>query len=117
MSEARPYVTLKRAARALGVHEQTLRSWEKRGLIRMIRLPGSGYRRVPIEEIERLQDEMNTLPAPGSGVRIVPPHRDAESLAQGRALADTVCAELDGLESTTTFDEFMGSLRGRTWSS
>lgn len=28
--------------RALGVHEQTLRSWEHNGIIRMIRLPGSG---------------------------------------------------------------------------
>jgi DNA-binding transcriptional MerR regulator len=116
MSETRAYVTLKRAAQALGVHEQTLRSWEKRGLIRMIRLPGSGYRRVPVEEIERLQDEM-ALPAHSLDVRIVPPLRDAESLAEAQTLADTVCAELSDLESGTTFDEFMASRRGRTWSS
>ncbi len=116
MSETQAYVTLKRAAQALGVHEQTLRSWEKRGLIRMIHLPGSGYRRVPVKEIERLQDEM-ALPAHSLGVRIVSPLRDAESLAQAQALADTVRAELSDLESGTTFDEFMASRRGRTWSS
>ena len=55
MSGTQTYVTLKRAAQALGVHEQTLRSWEKRGLISMVRLPGSGYRRVPVKEIERLE--------------------------------------------------------------
>ena len=49
MVEAPVYVALKRAAEALGVHEQTLRNWEKRGVIRMIRLPGSGYRRVPVD--------------------------------------------------------------------
>jgi hypothetical protein len=114
MSETKTYVTLKRAAEALGVHEQTLRSWEKRGLIRMIRLPGSGYRRVPVEEIRRLQNEM-ALPVHSRGVRIVSPPEDAEALAQ--ALADAVCAELSGLESETTFDDFMASRRGRMWSS
>ena len=33
MTEARSYVTLKRAAQTLGVHEQTLRNWEKRGVM------------------------------------------------------------------------------------
>ena len=115
MPEARACLTLKRAAQTLGVHEQTLRNWEKRGLIRMVRLPGSGYRRVPVEEIERLQGEMAS-PTPDPGVRIVPPHRDSESLAQARSLADAVCAELADLESTTTLDEFMASRKGRTWS-
>ncbi len=35
MSQPTPYLTLKRAAHLLGVHKQTLRSWERRGLIRM----------------------------------------------------------------------------------
>lgn len=116
MSETQAYLSLKRAAKSLGVHEQTLRSWEKRGLIRMVRLPGSGYRRVPVDEIARLKDEMASS-QPNSGIQIVPPHRDSKSLAQARVLADSVCAELSDLEATTTFDEFMDSIRGRTWSS
>jgi len=116
MSETQVCVTLKRAAQVLGVHEQTLRSWEKRGLIRMVRLPGSGYRRVPVQEIERLQTEMAS-PIRGVGVRIVPPRKDADSLAQARALAETICAELSDLESETTLDEFLASSRGRAWSS
>jgi DNA-binding transcriptional MerR regulator len=115
MAETLAYVTLKRAAQALGVHEQTLRSWEQRGLIRLIRLPGSGYRRVPVEEIERLQEEM-TAQTGDERVRIDRPCRDAESLARAKALADTVCAELSDLESETTFDEFIASRRGRGWS-
>ena len=116
MSEAQFYVTLKRAAQTLGVHEQTLRNWEQRGLIRLIRLPGSGYRRVPVEEIKRLQEEM-AEPTNRLKVRIVPPPQDAESLAQARVLADAVCADLADLENETTFDEFMASRRGRMWSS
>jgi excisionase family DNA binding protein len=54
-------VTMKEAARMLGVHQQTIRSWEKRGLIRLVRLPGSGYRRVPRAEIERLLPQMSAF--------------------------------------------------------
>lgn len=115
MSEKRAYFTLKGAAQALGVHQQTLRNWERRGLIRMVRLPGSGYRRVPAEEVTRLENEMATS-TPGSGVQIIPYKRDAESLAEAHVLADTVRGELADLESNTTFDEFISSLRGRTWS-
>ena len=32
-------------ARALGVHENTIRNWEARGLLRAVHLPGSGFRR------------------------------------------------------------------------
>ena len=112
MSGTPTYVTLKRAAQALGVHEQTLRSWEKRGLIRLVHLPGSGYRRVPVTEIERLQDEM-AVSARDLGIRVTPPLRDADSLAQALALADAVCAELSDLESETAFDDFLASRRGR----
>ena len=115
MEEAGPYLGLKRAARLLGVHEQTLRSWEKRGLIRLVRLPGSGYRRVPVEEVERLSVEM-AAPRPDPGVVIAGPDQDSESVAAAHLLAETVCAELADLEATTTLDEFMASLRGRVWS-
>ncbi len=33
---------VRETARRLGVDENTVRNWEKRGLLRAIRLPGSG---------------------------------------------------------------------------
>jgi DNA-binding transcriptional MerR regulator len=109
------YLTLKRAAQALGVHEQTLRSWERRGLIRLARLPQSGYRRVPVEEVARLQAAMLTSEEPSS-VRLVPPRLDPDALAKASTQATAVRTELAEVESTITFDEFMQAWRGRTWS-
>lgn len=116
MSETMTYVTLKRASRQLGVHEQTLRSWEKRGLIHMVRLPGSGYRRVPATEVERLRDEMLSA-QDGPRVRLDLPRRDAAALARAAMLAETVQNELVGLEAITTLDDLMAARRGREWSS
>lgn len=48
---------VREAARGLGVHENTLRRWEVRGLIRAVRLP-SGVRRFRLEDIESLRAEM-----------------------------------------------------------
>lgn len=90
------YLTLKRAAQVLGVHEQTLRSWERRGLIRLARLPQSGYRRVPVEEVARVQAAM-LAGKELSGVRLVPPRLDPEALAQAQAAA--VHTELAEVES------------------
>jgi len=59
-----PVVTMKEAARMLGVHQQTIRGWERRGLIRLVRLPGSGYRRVPRVEVERLVSQMTASADP-----------------------------------------------------
>lgn len=109
-----PYLTLKRAAQILGVHEQTLRAWERQGVIRLARLPNSGYRRVPAEEVERLKTMM-LASSLDSGVRLVPPRADAESLRQAEAAAAVVRAELAGLEDETTLDALMASRRGRRW--
>lgn len=132
MSEAQTYITLKAAARALNVHEQTIRNWERRGLIRLARLPGSRHRRVPVTEVARLQAQMRLpgpdtgatarprLPAqavPGDGVRIVRPSGDEAQVAAGRALAETIRRELADLETTTTLEQVMSALRGRAWSS
>jgi excisionase family DNA binding protein len=105
-------MSLKGAAEALGVHEQTLRAWEKRGLIRLVRLPGSRYRRVPRDEIARLRREMLDQNGPG-GVVIVAPQSDPESLALAEELAAIVREEVAALETTTTLDEWMASRRGR----
>ena len=109
-----PYLTLKRAAQLLGVHEQTLRTWERQGLIRMARLPKSGYRRVPAEEVERLKTAMLAR-SPGSGVRLAPPRVDAESRRQAEELAEAVRTELMSLDAESTLDAFMEGRRGRVW--
>jgi excisionase family DNA binding protein len=49
---------VREAARRLGVHENTLRRWEKAGLIRAVKLP-TGVRRFREEDVERLHDEMH----------------------------------------------------------
>lgn len=115
MQETNSNLTLKRAARLLGVHEQTLRSWEKRGIIRLVRLPRSGYRRVPIEEVRRLQEVMAFSDAEET-VRLVAPQTDAQSQADARALADAVCAALQDIESSLSFEQMMTDRRGRSWS-
>jgi transposase len=48
---------VRQAARGLGVHENTLRRWEERGLVRAVHLP-SGVRRFRAEDIEALKAQM-----------------------------------------------------------
>lgn len=48
---------VREAARALGVHENTIRRWEERGLLRAVRLP-SGVRRFRPEDVEAMRAEM-----------------------------------------------------------
>lgn len=50
-------IQVRQAARALGVHENTIRRWEERGLLRAVRLP-SGVRRFRAEDIEAVRDGM-----------------------------------------------------------
>jgi excisionase family DNA binding protein len=48
---------VRQVARALGVHENTVRRWEKRGLLRAVRLP-SGVRRFRPEDVEAVREQM-----------------------------------------------------------
>ena len=48
---------VREAARVLGVHENTLRRWEERGLLRAVRLP-SGVRRFRPEDVNALHHQM-----------------------------------------------------------
>ena len=50
------------AAEQLGVSDQTLRTWERKGILKAIRLP-SGYRRFTQEEVERMKRQIGLLPA------------------------------------------------------
>jgi excisionase family DNA binding protein len=48
---------VREAARALGVHENTIRRWEERGLLRAVRLP-SGVRRFRPEDVAAMRKQM-----------------------------------------------------------
>jgi excisionase family DNA binding protein len=48
---------VRQVARALGVHENTVRRWEVRGLLRAVRLP-SGVRRFRPEDVEAMRKQM-----------------------------------------------------------
>jgi len=91
-------VTLKEAAERLKVHQNTLRNWERRGLIRLVRLPGSRYRRVALEELERIAREMNISLLATSGVRLEPPPADAAAVAEGQVLVAEIKAQLAARE-------------------
>jgi excisionase family DNA binding protein len=58
------FINVRDAAKELGVHENTVRNLEKRGKLKAIRLPGSGFRRFRKEDIERMRREMWSQFAP-----------------------------------------------------
>jgi hypothetical protein len=60
----RQLLNVRDTARALGVHENTIRNWEARGLLRAVHLPGSGFRRFAVQDVERLRSEMFEQLAP-----------------------------------------------------
>ena len=113
MPEQVTALTLKEASKRLGVHPNTLRNWERRGVVRLIRLPGSRYRRVPVSEVQRLAAQMHGQQA---SVRLETPSDDPAMIAEGQALARTIQSELATLNQTQTLEETMQALRGRSWS-
>lgn len=52
--EDRDHVTLREAARRIGVHENTVRNWVARGLIEPVKLPGSRYQRFRADDVDRV---------------------------------------------------------------
>jgi excisionase family DNA binding protein len=54
---------VRQAAQALGVHENTIRRWEQRGLLHAVRLP-SGVRRFRPEDVEQMREQMFSSFAP-----------------------------------------------------
>jgi excisionase family DNA binding protein len=62
----RGLLKVRETAQALGVHENTIRNWEARGLLRAVHLPGSGFRRFAAEDVERLRAEMFQQLAPAT---------------------------------------------------
>lgn len=58
MSEEERMVRTKEAAEIVGVHPQTLRDWEKRGLVSAVRAPGT-YRRFRVADLLPLRGEQS----------------------------------------------------------
>lgn len=54
---------------------QLAEAWADPGLIRAVRLPGSGYRRFGIEDVERMREEMLSQLAPADTGPSVEPRR------------------------------------------
>jgi len=48
---------VRQVARALGVHENTVRRWEERGLLQAVRLP-SGVRRFRASDVAAVREQM-----------------------------------------------------------
>lgn len=71
----RELLNVRETARALGVHENTVRNWESNGILRAVHLPGSGFRRFVAQDVERLRAEMFEQLAPATGGPIVNPGR------------------------------------------
>lgn len=69
-------ISVRRTAECLGVHENTIRNWEARGILRAIRLPGSGFRRFPEEQVYALAEKMRA--------DLAPYHRDPEVVEDSR---------------------------------
>jgi excisionase family DNA binding protein len=71
----RQLLNVRDTAQALGVHENTVRNWEERGILRAVRLPGCGFRRFAAEDVERLRSEMFEQLAPATEGPVVNPGR------------------------------------------
>lgn len=58
------FLNVRQTAKELGVHENTVRNLEKKGTLKAVRLPGSGFRRFPKEAVDRMREEMWSQFAP-----------------------------------------------------
>jgi len=63
-TKTKEFMNVRETAEQLGVHENTIRNWHERGQLHAIKLPGSGFRRFPREEVERMRREMLGTYAP-----------------------------------------------------
>jgi hypothetical protein len=57
-------LNVRETARELCVHENTVRNLEKKGTLKAIRLPGSGFRRFLKEDVDLMREEMWSQFAP-----------------------------------------------------
>jgi excisionase family DNA binding protein len=52
------FLNVRQTAKELGIHENTVRNLEKKGTLKAVRLPGSGFRRFLKEDVDRMRKEM-----------------------------------------------------------
>lgn len=62
------FMNVRETAKRLGVHENTVRNWERSGVLRGFRLPGSQFRRFSREDVERMRREMLGTYAPATEI-------------------------------------------------
>jgi predicted transcriptional regulator len=58
------FLNVRETAKELGVHENTVRNYEKQGTLKAVRLPNSGFRRFLKEDVDRMREEMWSQFAP-----------------------------------------------------
>ena len=83
MEDETRYIGVREAARRLGVHENTVRNWAKRGVLVAARQAGSRTLRLEAAEVERLR-ESRSGPVPSMGEerrRVGPELVDAAELS------------------------------------
>jgi len=64
MKNLKAYVTVKEAARILGVHPATLRNWDLTGKLKAVRHPVNGYRLYLEEELKHILEEIEGRKSP-----------------------------------------------------
>lgn len=62
------FLNVRQTAKELGVHENTVRNLEKKGTLKAVRLPGSGFRRFLKEDVDRMREEMWSQFAPDTAI-------------------------------------------------
>jgi excisionase family DNA binding protein len=68
MSDTTEFLNVRDTAKTLGIHENTVRNLEKKGELKAVRLPGSGFRRFRKADIEQMRDEMWSQFAPDTSL-------------------------------------------------
>lgn len=89
MATTSTLMSVREAARRLGVHDNTVRRYADRGLIRAVRLP-SGVRRIRRDDVEALSADAE--PAPSSVFRRAP-MRTLDQLSADQGVTDNVSLE------------------------
>lgn len=56
------FVTIRATAMRLNVHENTIRNWVDKGILKARRLP-TGTRRIPAAEVDRMERQMFEMPS------------------------------------------------------
>ncbi|MCA1703110.1 MAG: helix-turn-helix domain-containing protein, partial [Actinobacteria bacterium] len=107
MSTDSTLMSVREAARRLGVHDNTVRRYADRGLLRAVRLP-SGVRRIRREDVEALQAP--SAPRPGAvdreqSKRTIDQLATAQAVGTIESLDDLVAPEV--WESDEQLREFL----------